>query len=67
MTPMHSSLPDDTRWTYTKVAGELVIESSHTDVLAGSAVIPPTEVLAIFNMLDYLADQTARCNAVKAP
>lgn len=63
MTPMHSSLPNDTKWIYTTAAGELVIAANHTDVLAGSAVIPPSEVVAVFNVLDYLADQLARCHA----
>ena len=59
MGPMHSNLPDDKKWAfYAEAKG---------DILKGSATLPPTEVLAVFNLIDYLATQLAACNAVKTP
>jgi hypothetical protein len=60
---MHLSLPNDGKWTYTTDAGELVVNGSHIDILKGSAVLPPSEVLAVFGLIDYLSEQIARCNA----
>ena len=59
MAPMHSSLPNDAKWTfYAEAKG---------DILKGSATLPPSEVLAVFNLIDYLATQLATCNAAKTP
>ena len=67
MAPMHSSVPNDRKWTFVNDAGELVIGTSHTDVLKGSAIVPPSEVLALFNLIDYLSTQIERCNAAAHP
>lgn len=61
---MRSSVPDDAKWIWAKNKGELVVDGKTTDVLGGSAVLPPSEVLAIFNMIEYLSAQMERCRAV---
>lgn len=64
MGAMHSSVPNDEKWTFVDNKGELVINGAHLDVLAGSAILPPSELAALFTLIDYLTTQTARCNAV---
>lgn len=64
LAPMRSSVPDDAKWIWAKNKGELVVDGKTTDVLGGSAVLPPSEVLAIFNMIEYLSAQMERCRAV---
>ncbi len=64
MAKMHSSVPNDRKWTFAQESGELVVGASHIDVLKGSAIVPPSEVLALYNMIDYLSAQIDRCNAV---
>jgi len=61
---MKSSVPDDSKWIWADKKGALVVDGSTKDVLGGSAVLPPSEVLAIFNMIEYLSEQMERCRAV---
>lgn len=64
MTQMRSSVPDDSKWIWADAKGELVVNGTTKDVLGGSAVLPPSEVLAIFSMIEYLSEQMERCRAV---
>lgn len=57
MRPPTTVLPDDRKWIYPEIDGRRT----------GWANLPPSEILAIVHMVEYLTEQLAACNAVATP
>jgi hypothetical protein len=53
--PTEGSLPDERNWLFPEIDGKPT----------GWANLPPTEVVAIVSMVQYLTEQLAACHALQ--